>query len=92
MDVGGDVSEAGEIARVEIGDAEQAGVTRRHLCRIRLVLEARPTPVEPREKARIVGVEDQDAHRACCTARTWATLRMGGVSYPKWNSMARGSR
>jgi hypothetical protein len=70
MDIGGDVAQPREIARVEIGDPEQAGVPRRHLRGVGLVLQTGVAAVKPGEEARIIGVEDQDAHGVTVSVRT----------------------
>ncbi|MGY0572868.1 hypothetical protein ACTGJ9_018735 [Bradyrhizobium sp. RDM12] len=62
VDVGGDVSKLGKISGIEIGDAEQAGVAGRNLRRILSVRKAWMAPVLPGQEARIVGIEDEDAH------------------------------
>ena len=56
------MAECREIPRIEIGDAEQAGISRRHLGRIGRALEPRIAAIEPCQKARVVRVEHKDAH------------------------------
>ena len=62
VDLGGGMARRAEIPRIEIGDAEQAGISRRHLRGIGGVLKPGLAVIEPSQKARIVRVEDEDAH------------------------------
>src|SRR3954452_11648575 len=56
------MAERGKISRIEIGDAEQAGVPRRHLGRIPGASEPWLAPIQPAQEARVVRIEHEDAH------------------------------
>ena len=56
------VTQRRKIPGIEIGDAEQAGISRRHLRRIGSVLEPGLASIEPSQEARIIRVEHEDAH------------------------------
>ncbi len=63
------MAERGKVSRVEIGDAEQAGVSRRHLGRVTGASEPRLAAIQPAQEARIVRVEHEDAHEMARAAR-----------------------
>src|SRR6266487_3834343 len=56
------MAEGGKIPRIEIGDAEQAGISRRHLGRVTGASEPRLAAIEPAEEARVVRIENENAH------------------------------
>ena len=56
------MAERGKIPRVEIGDAEQAGVSRRHLGRVTGASEPWLAAIQPAQEARVVRIEHEDAH------------------------------
>src|SRR6185312_6712865 len=56
------MAKRGKISRIKISDAEQPGVSRRHLGRIAGAPKPRLTAIQPAQEARVVRVEDEDAH------------------------------
>ena len=75
VDLRGLMSQGGKIPRVEIGDAEQTRVTRRHLRRVGGILQSRLPAIEPAEEARVIRVEHEDAHELLARHIRWVDHR-----------------